>query len=97
MRRRPRGGKAFRARGPAAEAAGAEGNRIPKGDLDAEPQRRGDRVHAVQERRTAVEHDEPFPYQVDGDYLGETRELVFRWEPHILDLVLGPDTSIIMK
>jgi diacylglycerol kinase family enzyme len=30
----------------------------------------------------------PFPYQVDGDYLGETAELVFRWEPEILDLVM---------
>jgi diacylglycerol kinase family enzyme len=30
----------------------------------------------------------PFPYQVDGDYLGETTELVFRWEPEVLDLVM---------
>lgn len=30
----------------------------------------------------------PFPYQVDGDYLGETTELRFRHEPAVLDLVL---------
>jgi diacylglycerol kinase family enzyme len=29
-----------------------------------------------------------FPYQVDGDYLGETTELRFRHEPHALDLVV---------
>ena len=32
----------------------------------------------------------PFPYQVDGDYLGETEHLEFRHEPAVLDLVL-PD------
>jgi diacylglycerol kinase family enzyme len=30
----------------------------------------------------------PFPYQVDGDYLGEVDELTFRHEPEILDLVM---------
>jgi diacylglycerol kinase family enzyme len=30
----------------------------------------------------------PFPYQVDGEYLGETTELRFRHEPNTLDLVL---------
>jgi diacylglycerol kinase family enzyme len=30
----------------------------------------------------------PVPYQVDGDYLGDTRELSFRHEPGVLDLVL---------
>ncbi len=30
----------------------------------------------------------PFPYQVDGDYLGETDELRFRHEPDALDLVM---------
>jgi len=34
----------------------------------------------------------PFPYQVDGDYLGETERLEFRHEPAVLDLVL-PDTE----
>lgn len=29
----------------------------------------------------------PFPYQVDGDYLGEVEELRFRHEPDVLDLV----------
>jgi diacylglycerol kinase family enzyme len=31
---------------------------------------------------------EPFPYQVDGDYLGEVAELEFRHEPDVLRLVL---------
>ena len=30
----------------------------------------------------------PFPYQVDGDYLGDTERLEFRHVPDILDLVL---------
>jgi diacylglycerol kinase family enzyme len=30
----------------------------------------------------------PFPYQVDGDYLGEVTTLTFRHEPDVLDLVL---------
>jgi diacylglycerol kinase family enzyme len=30
----------------------------------------------------------PFPYQVDGDYLGESEELTFRHEPQVLDLVV---------
>jgi diacylglycerol kinase family enzyme len=30
----------------------------------------------------------PFPYQVDGDYLGEVDELVFRHEPDVLRLVV---------
>ena len=30
----------------------------------------------------------PVPYQVDGDHLGDTTELVFRHAPEILDLVL---------
>jgi diacylglycerol kinase family enzyme len=32
----------------------------------------------------------PFPYQVDGDYLGETEHLVFKHEPEILRLVMPP-------
>ena len=32
----------------------------------------------------------PFPYQVDGDYLGETERLVFKHQPDILKLVLPP-------
>ena len=34
----------------------------------------------------------PFPYQVDGDYLGEVDELVFRHEPEALGLIT-PSTS----
>jgi diacylglycerol kinase family enzyme len=34
-----------------------------------------------------VEHDEPFPYQVDGDALGTTRRLHFRHVPDAVELV----------
>ncbi len=30
----------------------------------------------------------PFPYQVDGDFLGHTEELAFRHEPDVLDVVM---------
>jgi diacylglycerol kinase family enzyme len=30
----------------------------------------------------------PFPYQVDGDYLGEVTSLRFRYEPDVIDLVI---------
>ena len=32
-------------------------------------------------------HDEPFPYQVDGDYLGETSRLEFTHVPDAVRLV----------
>jgi diacylglycerol kinase family enzyme len=35
----------------------------------------------------AVEHDEPFHYQLDGDYLGETTRLHFRHVPDAVNLV----------
>ena len=35
----------------------------------------------------------PFPYQVDGDFLGETARLVFHHEPDILSLVLPDPVS----
>jgi diacylglycerol kinase family enzyme len=41
-----------------------------------------------------VDGHRPFPYQVDGDYLGEVTSLHFRHEPEILRLVV-PDTSIL--
>jgi len=37
-----------------------------------------------------VEGHGPFPYQVDGDYLGETEHLTFKHEPEALRLVLPP-------
>ena len=30
----------------------------------------------------------PFPYQVDGDYLGEVESLEFTWESEVLRLVV---------
>jgi len=38
-------------------------------------------------RQVTVTGYGPFPYQVDGEYLGETTELVLRHEPEVLDLV----------
>jgi len=35
-----------------------------------------------------VEGYGPFPYQVDGDYLGEVTSLAFRHEPESLALVI---------
>ncbi|HEX6312032.1 MAG TPA: diacylglycerol kinase family protein, partial [Acidimicrobiia bacterium] len=39
------------------------------------------------ESLTVVGHG-PFPFQVDGDYLGETEHLDVRWEPDALTLVV---------
>ena len=38
-------------------------------------------------RHLVVEHDEPFPYQVDGDALGSTRRLEFTHVPAAVRLV----------
>lgn len=35
-----------------------------------------------------VEGHGPFPYQVDGDHLGDTEKLSFTWRPDVLSLVL---------
>lgn len=34
-----------------------------------------------------VDHEQPFPYQLDGDFLGDTRELRFRHRPDAVRLV----------
>jgi diacylglycerol kinase family enzyme len=41
-------------------------------------------------RALTVVSADPFPYQVDGDYLGETRELAFEHAPAVITLVLPP-------
>ncbi len=41
-----------------------------------------------------VEGHRPFPYQVDGDYLGEVTSLTFRHEPDILKLLV-PDPVVL--
>lgn len=41
-------------------------------------------------RSLVLSHERPFPYQVDGDYLGETRRLEFRHVPDAVDLVVPP-------
>ena len=48
-------------------------------------------VHEV-----TVRGHRPVPYQVDGDHLGELDELVFRYEPDVLSLVV-PDTRAITR
>ena len=35
----------------------------------------------------SVENDRPFPFQLDGDYLGETNELQFTHVPNAVRLV----------
>lgn len=42
----------------------------------------------------SLEAHRPFPYQVDGDYLGEVSSLQFRHEPEALKLVM-PDLSVL--
>ena len=39
-------------------------------------------------REVRVTGHGPFPYQVDGDYLGEATDLTFRWEPDAVRLVV---------
>jgi diacylglycerol kinase family enzyme len=39
-------------------------------------------------REFTVRGHRPFPYQVDGDFLGEVTNLRFRWEPEVIDLVI---------
>ena len=42
----------------------------------------------------SVEGHRPFPYQVDGDYLGEVTRLQFRHEPEVLRLLV-PDPAVL--
>ena len=44
--------------------------------------------HRTDLEHLVVEGHGPFPYQVDGDYLGDTERLEFRHEPDVLDLVM---------
>ncbi len=44
-------------------------------------------------RRLVIEHDEPFPYQLDGDALGSTRRLEFEHVPDAVKLVY-PTTPV---
>lgn len=55
----------------------------------------GVRTGRATDLRTDLKHfmvrsEEPFPYQVDGDFLGEVSEIEFAWEPEVLRLVV-PD------
>jgi diacylglycerol kinase family enzyme len=44
--------------------------------------------HRVDVESVVVEGYGPFPYQVDGDHLGDTERLDIRHEPNVLDLVM---------
>ena len=44
-------------------------------------------------RSLVLSSEHPFPYQVDGDYLGETRRLEFRHVPDAVRLVVPPDDA----
>ncbi len=44
--------------------------------------------HRVDLEHVVVEGYGPFPYQVDGDHLGDTERLEIRHEPDVLDLVM---------
>ncbi len=54
------------------------------------PLRRQRKVRYATDVETAVASSAgvPFPYQVDGDHLGDTMRLEFRHEPDVLSLVL---------
>jgi hypothetical protein len=39
-------------------------------------------------RRAMIRHDRAFPYQLDGDYLGEVHEIELLWEADVLRLVV---------
>jgi diacylglycerol kinase family enzyme len=45
-------------------------------------------VYRTDQEEIVIEGYGPFPYQVDGDYLGETERLVLRHEPDALTLVV---------
>ncbi len=40
-----------------------------------------------------IESERPFPYQVDGDYLGETNRLEFAHVPNAVNLVRPRPTA----
>jgi len=41
-------------------------------------------------RHLTIGHDQPFPYQVDGDHLGDTNALDIRYVPDAVTLVFPP-------
>jgi diacylglycerol kinase family enzyme len=45
-------------------------------------------VHRADVTSAVIADDEPFPYQVDGDFLGEVNRLEFGYEPDILTIVV---------
>lgn len=47
-------------------------------------------------RSFTVRSDEPFPYQLDGDFLGNVTSIDFAWEPDALRLVV-PDGRVVPR
>ncbi|MCU1454378.1 MAG: putative lipid kinase [Acidimicrobiales bacterium] len=48
--------------------------------------------YRVDATKLVVASDRPFPYQVDGDFIGQVTRLELRHEPAVLDLVLPADS-----
>ncbi|HEX7094374.1 MAG TPA: diacylglycerol kinase family protein [Acidimicrobiales bacterium] len=67
-----------------ARLLGLVGDALRRGGLRA---RKGVDVHEDVAELT-VTSQRPFPYQVDGDYLGEVTQLRFRYEPDVINLVV---------
>jgi diacylglycerol kinase family enzyme len=63
----------------------ARGNRLAKNDAIVQ--------RADLDALTFVACQGPFPWQVDGDYLGEVERLEVRYEPDCLTLVVPPEKS----
>ena len=57
-------------------------DKVPRGAISNLEELQGRRP-----RTAIIEGEQSFPYQVDGDYLGETRRLEFRHRPDALKLV----------
>ena len=47
-------------------------------------------------KRVTMSSETPFPYQLDGDYLGDVTSIEFLWEPDVLRLVV-PDGRVIPR
>ena len=57
--------------------------------FEGKPLENNDDLHVVNDlSELSVMGFKPFPYQLDGDYLGEIEQLDFSWCPQILRLVI---------
>ena len=57
--------------------------------FEGKPLESCDAVHVANDlAELSIVGHSPFPYQLDGDYLGEVNHLDFSWRPNILRLVI---------